>query len=414
MGLRDRHHKYEESDKVAERDPMEEEDSLSDSASEQQDKTNHRPKVNAFTQQKLKAVHPILTPKNVIPVLIALAVLFVPLGAGMLYGARRVEDLVIDYSQCENLANENYYTDVPSEYFDYNFHKKNTLIPQWKLDTNSSYLWNDYPEDRKICKVQFQVPDDIGPPVFLFYRLRNFHANHRRYATSFSEDQILGKQASVSDIKDTVGQNCQPLSVDSATGKIIYPCGLIANSLFNDTFSTFTAVNGSTDDYALSRDNIAWKYNTGRFKKTTYTPDQIVPPPNWIKMYPDGYNDSNLPDISQWPELQNWMAASALSPFSKLVGRNDNDVLRNGTYEISIGLHFPVLPYNGHKYLYLSTRSVVGGRNPFLGIVWMVGGCICVILAAAFVAIKILHPRKLGDPALLSWNKEEEEVTTKE
>lgn len=329
----------------------------------------------------------------------------------MLYGANRVEEIIIDYSQCEKMARSSHFSEIPADQYEAHFHNEMNIKPQWRLATNSSSVWNNYPDDRNICEIQFQIPDDIGPAVFLFYRLKNFYSNHRRFATSFSESQLNGKQATVSDIKDTVGQNCEPLSVDSKTGKIIYPCGLIANSLFNDTYSdSLLAINGTSDDYTLSKSKIAWGYNKKRFKKTTYDAKNIVPPPNWVKMFPNGYTNDNIPDISNWENFQNWMAPSALTPFSKMFARNDNDTLEEGLYQINVGLHFPVLPYDGHKYIYLSTRSVIGGRNPFLGICWIVGGGLCILLAIAFITIQVLHPRKLGDTSLLSWNNEETQI----
>lgn len=407
-GLRHRHNEQNENNDVGAADQMEEEDEISDSDVEEEKPKSRRPKENPFTQQKLKAVHPILTPKNVIPALIILAVIFLPLGGAMLYGANKVEDLVIDYSQCEKKASLSYFSEIPSDQYEFHFHKIIDIKPQWKLATNTSSTWDNYPDDRSICQIQFQIPDDIGPAVFFFYRLKNFYPNHRRFATSFSEDQLTGKQATVSDIKDTVGQNCEPLSVDSKTGKIIYPCGLIANSLFNDTYSdSLSAVNGTSGDYALSKSGIAWKYNSQRYKKTTYDASDIVPPPNWVKMFPNGYTNDNIPDISKWENFQNWMSPAALTPFSKMFARNDDSTLKKGLYQINVGLHFPVLPYNGHKYIYLSTRSVIGGRNSFLGICWIVGGGLCIALAVLFIIMQTLHPRKLGDSSLLSWNNQD-------
>lgn len=34
--------------------------------------------------------------------------------------------------------------------------------------------------------------------------------------------------------------SCSPISIDPATGKIYYPCGLIANSMFNGKGKTNT------------------------------------------------------------------------------------------------------------------------------------------------------------------------------
>ncbi|GME89838.1 hypothetical protein B5S28_g4254 [[Candida] boidinii] len=399
FGLRKRKGSNEQQEEP-EYDGMESSDSLSDSVQPEEKKKSHRPAENAFRQQKLKAYHPILTPKTIIPLLLAIAVVFIPLGAGMLYGANRVEELVIDYTYCESNASTNAFSDIPEEYYDYYFHTPMTITPKWKYSINESETYED---ERGLCEIQFQIPNDIGPSVYLFYRLKNFYANHRRYVKSFSEDQLHGTAASLSLIKDTVGQNCEPLSTDE-NGKKIYPCGLIANSLYNDTYTSPVGVNG-TSDYDMTREGIAWATNKNRFKMTKYNASEVVPPPNWIKSYPDGYTEENMPDISTWYEFQNWMAPSALALFSKMVLRNDHDKMVAGTYQITAGLHFPVTPYDGRKYIYLSTRSVTGGKNPFLGIAWIVGGAICLVLSLAFLIVNILHPRKLGDVNHLSWVK---------
>ena len=82
-------------------------------------------------------------------------------------------------------------------------------------------------------------------------------------------------------------------------------------------------------------------------------------------MFPDGYNETNIPDISTWPQFQNWMRPSALATFNKLALRNDSASLEPGIYQINVGLHFPVTPYNGKKYLYITQRSVIGGKTTF-------------------------------------------------
>ena len=95
-----------------------------------------------------------------------------------------------------------------------------------------------------------------------------------------------GKPATLNTIKNTVGQNCQPLS--DVNGKRIYPCGLIANSLFNDTFTeAFEAVNGTSSDntLVLTDKGIAWSTDKNRFKKTQYNYTEVVPPPNWYKSF---------------------------------------------------------------------------------------------------------------------------------
>lgn len=386
-----------------------ESDASSDDESIEKDvkkEKSRKPGDSAFRQQRLKAYNPVLTAKTVIPLLLGIAVIFAPLGAAMWYASHKVQDFTIDYTQCENLASKNYWSEIPENYTTYNF-KANKLPKhkaQWKLTTDEDQAFDD---ERQVCKVQFEVPVTMKGPIYFFYRLKDFHANHRRYVKSFSEDQIEGKKASVDTIKNTVGQNCEPLSINHE-GKKYYPCGLIANSLFNDTYGTsLEAANGTSKDYKMTEEGIAWKSDENRFKKTKYHYSEIAPPPNWHKKYPHGYNSTNVPDISKWYQFQNWMHTSGLPTFNKMALRNDDDALETGIYEVTIGLHFPVLPYNGHKYIYISQRSVIGGKNEFLGISWMVGGAVCFLLALSLLIINFVRPRKTGDVNLLSWNREQ-------
>lgn len=390
----------------------EDDDDGDDDDSLDKEKTkSRRPKVTAFTQQRLKAVHPILTAQIIVPLLLVIAVIFIPIGAAMIHASNKVQDFTIDYAHCAELASRDHWSTIPDEYYTHNFANKDNVRvppPQWKLSTNESSVWDDYPEERDICQVQFTIPNDIQGPIYMFYRLTKFHANHRQFAKSFSEDQINGKVASVSTIKDTVGQNCQPLSVND-DGKIIYPCGLIANSMFNDTFTdTLLSVNststGAGEDYVMSKSGISWSTNPNRFKKTKYNPDDVVPPPNWIKMFPQGYTEDNMPDISTWEEFQNWMSPAVLSDFANLVQRNDTHTLLSGVYETSIGLHFPTTEYSGAKQLFVSTTSRVGGRNSFLGVAWTAAGGVCLVLAVVLAAAAGIKHRTRGDTALLSWN----------
>ena len=49
--------------------------------------------------------------------------------------------------------------------------------------------------------------------------------------------------------------------------------------------------------------------------------------------------------------------------------------------------------YSGTKSLLISTRTVMGGRNPFLGIAYVVVGGICVLLGALFTVTQLIKPR---------------------
>lgn len=177
----------------------------------------------------------------------------------------------------------------------------------------------------------------------------------------------------------------------------------------------------------MTDQDIAWASDAARFRKTTYTNDQVEPPPNWHARYPNGYtNDTPIPDLSTLHSFQVWMRTAGLPTFSKLALRNANEVMKAGTYEIRIqlsiipsynyaDLDFLVTQYGGTKSLVLSTRSVIGGQNNFLGIAYIVVAGLCILLGAIFTARHLIKPRypspmnhtnlsKLGDHQYLSWN----------
>jgi len=187
---------------------------------------------------------------------------------------------------------------------------------------------------------------------------------------------------------------------------------LIANSLFNDTINNPVALNpphsnADNETYPMTNKGIAWSSDAELFKKTKYTWDQVMPPPNWHDRYPKGYTAENdIPDLSTYEEFQVWMRAAGLPTFSKLARRNDNDIMKAGVYQIRIFDYFPVKEYGGTKSILISTRTVMGGKNPFLGIAYVVIGGICVVLGVLLTIANLIKPRKLGDHTYLSWNND--------
>lgn len=379
---------------------------------------SRKPPNTAFRQQRLKAWQPILTPKTVLPLFFCVTIIFAPLGGVMLWASNQIQEIVIDYSHCENEATETQ-TMIPNKYVSYTFNDGKTpeIAPQWTLvsmaDNNTVNTFGINIPVKKVCQIQFETPTDMGPPVYMFYRLTSFYQNHRRYVQSYNEDQINGKPVTNSSLKSK--DDCKPLTLNP-DGIAYYPCGLIANSFFNDTFSSpllLNPSNGQSEDYYdMTESGIAWATDRNRFKKTEYNASQVVPPPNWAEMFPDGYTDENMPDISNWESLQNWMRTAGLPTFSKLARRNDETLFTAGIYRVDVGLNFPVLKYDGTKSLVLSTRSVLGGRNPFLGIAYLVIAGITFALGMLFWLKHMIKPRKLGDHSYLSWNNEQPTATS--
>jgi hypothetical protein len=57
---------------------------------------------------------------------------------------------------------------------------------------------------------------------------------------------------------------------------------------------------------------------------------------------------------------------------------------------------YPVEKYSGTKSILISTRTVMGGKNPFLGIAYLVVGGICILLGAVFLATHLIKPRSVN------------------
>lgn len=91
-------------------------------------------------------------------------------------------------------------------------------------------------------------------------------------------------------------------------------------------------------------------------------------------------------------------------------------------------LGFNVTEYGGTKSIMISTRTVMGGKNSFMGIAYIVVGGVCVLIGVLFTAANLIRPRydtlcmlflantytnvmsivnrKLGDHTYLTWNNE--------
>ncbi|CAO3591479.1 unnamed protein product [Absidia cylindrospora] len=348
------------------------------------DTKSRKPANTAFKQQRLKSWQPLLTPKTVLPTLFAAGIVLAPLGGLFLYKS-----------------------ELLTKFYKFTSNNWTTIRqPNYKTVTSSTFLDNSTVNggDIQRCIIRFSIPTELQPPIYIHYKLTNFYQNHRKYVKSLSYNQLAGDVISPED----AGASCNPVAMDPA-GKMYYPCGLIANSMFNDSFSNLRLLNPANTNsdnktYYFDETNIAWPSDKARFKKTSMPLDTITPPPNWIRRYPS-YNADNLFDPQTDEHFQVWMRTSWYPTFRKLYSHYDGESLSAGTYEVQVDLNYDITAYGGTKSIVISGTSFLGDRNPFMGLAWIIMGCVCAFLGVVFLGWHFFKPRKLGDHDRLSWNQ---------
>ena len=145
--------------------------------------------------------------------------------------------MTFDYTECESQTaatslDSLSFTNLPSNKYSYHLSATDEsakwTAPRYAfLDNSNNPSVTDLSQKRQ-CIVEFDMPVTLKPSVLFYYKLTNFYQNHRRYVKSLNSDQLKGKYVSPKDLDNS---DCKPLS--TIDGVAIYPCGLIANSLFN-------------------------------------------------------------------------------------------------------------------------------------------------------------------------------------
>jgi len=330
-----------------------------------------KPNESDFSQQKLPAWQPILTAGTVLPAFFVIGIAFVAIGVGLLHFSNEVLEYNVDYTQCKTDNGNGEHC--------------------WKVINESTT-----PHPTCECIVNIEIDQKMAQPVYMYYGLTNFYQNHRRYVKSRDESQLLG------DVEKEPNSDCTPFA--KLGNKTIVPCGAIANSLFNDTIQLLKDDESEID---MTKKGIAWESDKKyKFRNpevphpyinlTDYLKDKTESPPNWKKKLweLDETDESNNGLVNE--DLIVWMRTAAFPNFRKLY-RKINADLEKGTYKLKIAYNYRVDQFAGTKSIYLSQTSILGGKNPFLGVTYIVVGCICLLIGIAFLIIHIKYGRLTRD-----------------
>jgi len=381
-----------------------------------------RPKDSAFRQQNLKAWRPILTPKLVILLFLGVGCVFVPIGIAVIVASNSVTEVDSpDYSRHCCISNCD--------------------------DTSGRRV------DRNPCFVNITIPNRMEPPIYMYYKLTNFYQNHRRYVKSRSDMQLRGLEETSTALETSCQHRVFADGNQSKEARIISPCGLIAWSTFNDSFTLLDV--GGAPVGSVSESGIAWESDVSvKFKNAEAGDGTVKTGAN----FPHFAHERNSP-CESFPGMDNtselfatckatnagwcfrgsgmcaedehfvvWMRTAGLPTFRKLYARIDTPLdpgiytvrVHNGRNYTQGGAEYfynpaesaayytdptssaqpvqqtalyPVHTFGGTKAVVLSTSSWIGGKNGFLGSAYLTVGIICMVLAAGFAIKQRFFPR---------------------
>ncbi|EQC35554.1 hypothetical protein SDRG_06844 [Saprolegnia diclina VS20] len=387
-----------------------------------------RPDDTPFKQQRLKAWQPILTPNWVIGTFFLVGLIFIPIGVFLFEENKNIVEMSLQYDGV------NMHTPSASD-----------GVALQNVSANGCYLKNAKEGDafnltEHGCVVQFTLQEDMKAPIMVYYQLDNFYQNHRRYVSSRSDAQLRGDpvvhpistctgSAGITGVKYNSTEDLAP-GAPSAFYRF-NPCGLIANSLFNDLFwiNSITTPDGKylgqTDTYKgkevvnlMEQSGLAWQSDIEtKFEnpKTLSSDDMMLwQNPKYRFVIPSRLGQERILNVTGWTaptplygvETERfivWMRTAGLPNFRKLYGKINTDLPKGTVLRFLVSSNFAVTPFEGKKSLVISTLSWYGGRNPFLGVAYMVIGSICIVLSLIFFAKHKMTPRKLGDTNYLVW-----------
>lgn len=328
--------------------------------------------VERLKQQELQTYTWTYSPRIVITLYFAIAILFMPLGSAVVAGTSRVRGVPrTQYSQFEG----------GQESCQFNKNENGT-------------------DDGIVCFVSIDVNETIPAPSYFYYSLTNYFQNHREYAKSRSDIMHQGIEPSILLDVDT----CSPFlyrdgTTEGAGGFDIsefrYPCGLTARSFFNDSFSLCkdqacnNPVRTNSRNIALWTDAIH-KFNQGEnevFKQK-------------------GSLEKRFPSANELFEDQHfivWMRLGAFSDFDKLYTVIEEPLEANMTYHVTIESRYDVSQFNGTKSFKITTVAWFGAANVFLGTAYLVVGFTALVIACTLLAKHLRNPRLPAnvDPEIL-------------
>lgn len=244
--------------------------------------------------------------------------------------------------------------------------------------------------------------------ILVYYELENFHQNGGQVIWSRSDRQLAGEiLTEASEVKE-----CEPFAtkvVDNVT-KVLHPCGALAWRVFTDSFLFFAdppdgvGGQGRVKPLSLSQapaDILSPHRSTRLYRNPSAAAREAARDKVYFWMSvednDDGREGRGKPEEGlAWaihealnyeeagPMVENshfiqWMETAALPTFRKLYGRLQGP-LKLPLYAY-ISINYDVKPWGGRKALVLTVPAGLHGKTLYLGIAYLVFGCLLLLFA---------------------------------
>jgi len=330
-------------------------------------KQSHYPVDSPFAQQRLPSYQFVLTWRVVFCAVLLAGLFLTALGLWVYILAEKSGLIAIQYGGKDASSS---LRASPQEFF------YRTCAPGPNGTTNS-------------CTFDLRVPADMDSPIDVIYQITPFYQNYISYYDSVVWNELLGSYGTSSERSTS----CPDGTLTDRAGNKVFPCGLQATSVFNDTLSI--------DGYVIDSSGIAWSSDVGRFTNPPGYPD--IAGTSWL-------HDRYPSLIGKTEGVANqhfivWMRPSGLPHVINPYGVLSGPPLRKGQkLTVRINASFPADAMDSSRVFSLITTNVLGGRNHFLSFTLLTAGVWNMVVAMLVLGVRLRCPRSLGKPRRFGGN----------
>jgi len=243
--------------------------------------------------------------------------------------------------------------------------------------------------DGSQCNISFKVKEKMEGPIYVMYSVNPFYMNANQFM----------KSTSISELKGTLGTEEQAKTACASglkeDGERLWPCGLKAASLFNDTYVLMRTKNSKhikIDESGIAWDSdIKWLKNPGEYPNTAGIRWLYERFPSITGLQKDGVKNEHFAV---------WNRPAALPNTLKLWGIIEDDLAAGEELNLLVHSNFPVSQIDeGKKSLVLVKKGTFGGRSDALGLVLIAVGAtgltFGIVVAIAHLILSKKEPRTI-------------------